>query len=217
MSTTPTAGQGTKKKLRGQALLVHSLQQVFQCGDLKDVSNYVATSAHQTAIQTKRSKNNSISPKQRESEEGRILRSTDTATTHSHSSSSSFVIPSRQSLEELVRKKKVSGSKSSGILSYCGAFDCASRDTTFDDEDDNVAVNKNVVEEDQDVASIFSRTAATKQPPQEGDQPYHFTIKVAPPRSEYTYRTNKDYELRSVVSDCTSSARTVSTAASLRS
>jgi hypothetical protein len=74
-------------------------------------------------------------------------------------------------------------------------------------------------EKDLDASSIFSRTAAS--PPngelkQDGDAPYQSPRNESasgprPLRSQFTYRMNQSCELRSVVSDCTStSARSVS-------
>lgn len=224
----------TNKKIKavyGPTVLAHTLRQFFQCGDLKDVSDFVAVSTHRTAVKTRKHDDGRPGEEEKINEQPDIIPSDSTTTTtrtsQSHASSlssSSFVMPSRKSMQELVWKNKApptSSSTRSGSFLSCGAFDCASKDTTstaMDMEEDAAAA---ATESQLDASSIFSRTAAaspgvgtdstarttsevTKQ--QDGDQPYFKNRGPAPPpsqphRSEFTYRVNQACELRSVGSN----------------
>ena len=210
----------TNKKVKavyGPTVLAHTIRQFFQCGDLKDVSDFVAVSTHRTAVKTRRYEDDGQHGEEKSNEQPDIIPSDSTTTSHSHSSSSSFVIPTRKSMQELVWKNKSPSARSRSSL-YCGAFDCANKDTTSTnvDMDDNAAAAA-VVENQLDASSIFSRTAAAsggadtttrgthgEVTKQEGDQPYYYNDhdEVPPPsrphRSEYTYRVNRACELRSV-------------------
>jgi len=188
-----TNNKGKKKGHGSTTLLAHTLGQFFQCGDLKDVSEFMTVSTHQTAVKTRRrhGKKEGSDNHSADDSSNKILPSNSTSTTTVQSStctqtnmssssassssstttataSSPFMIPSRKSMEDLLRTQKprkssYSSQSPGSSLLYCGAFDWATTTTSNptntttrknDDMESNLEMDSNL-----DGASIFSRTA----------------------------------------------------------
>jgi len=202
--------------------LFQALKEVFQCGSLNDVSDYVATTVTSASTNARTNKNKPVAggTNNRQEEQEAELPGLQRA---SSSASSIYVVPSREALEELVRDSR--GTRRQGLFDMQRMFACGSREQAVDDDHD-VVMTKDIETSSDAAGSGFSRSANRRHPRRESigsssahscsgphpaaqvDDAYHLRIHLSPPKPagagawpKNHHDNSVDYEWRRTMSD----------------
>lgn len=218
------------KKIEFSSILLTALQQVFQCGALNDVSDYVVTTTAQTGkFRTPSETIAAPTPPPSASSSATTTRPNneqDECSTNqehvpalqpSHSSTSSiYVVPSREALEEMVMSSR--STRRQGLFDMDRLFSCGSRESVTEDDldhhDDDV--DDDDAADPASTSSLLSRSASKtssgnestiqrgdsiqrrrhqqqrRQRPHEEmnsrDVEYRFKVQLSPPRTDVRHQ-----------------------------